>query len=89
MSAGSTLQLCIPLFRPVEVTRSKMEGGSLNTRVSRSSNSNSFPHAGTPQAALNFPCLAPDLISRSTTIQVPHFGQVTQEQRMRSAIAKL
>ena len=36
-----------------------------------------------------FPCLAPDLISRSTTIQVPHFGQVTQEQRMRSAMVKL
>src|SRR5580692_3805230 len=66
-----------------------MEGGSSNTRVSRSSNSNSFPHSGTPQVALNFPCLAPDLISRSTTIQVPHFGQVTQEHRMRSAMVKI
>jgi len=26
-------------------------------RVSRSSNSNSFPHSGTPQVALNFPLL--------------------------------
>jgi hypothetical protein len=73
------MELWIPQFRPIKVTAlegSKMEGGSSNTRVSRSSNSNSFPHSGTPQVALNFPCLAPDLISRSTTIQVPHLGQV-------------
>lgn len=57
------------------------------TRVSSSSNSNSFPHSGAGHLALNrsLPPLRSD--GSLTTTHVPHFGQLTHEQAIRSAMS--
>jgi hypothetical protein len=66
--------------------RSKRGRGSSKTCVSPASNSNSFPHSSTGQPTRNFSLLDPSAVGCVRTTQVPHFGQVTHEHAMRSAI---
>jgi hypothetical protein len=59
------------------------------TRVSLGSNSNSLPHSAAAQRARDFSLLSESWFSGRMTTQIPHFGQVTHEHTMRSAMRKL
>src|SRR5438067_1762763 len=69
--------------------RSKRGSGTSKTLVSLASNSNSFPHSGAGQLALNLSLPGPRSDDSFTTTHVPHFGQVTHGHAMRSAIPEL
>src|SRR5208283_603630 len=59
------------------------------TRVSLDSNSNSLPHSAAGQRARDFSLLSAIWLCGRMTTQIPHFGQVTHEHTMRSAMRKL
>jgi len=66
--------------------RSNRLMGNSKTLVSPTAKANSFPHSGDGQVVLTFSLFVSRVTSRSTTTQVPHLGQVTQEHTIRSDI---
>ena len=67
----------------------KRDRGTSKSRVSIASNSKSLPHSGTGHLALYFFLFTPPSVCCPTTTQAPHFGHVTHEHAMRSAIPRL
>lgn len=63
--------------------------GTSKTRVSSASNANSLPQSSAGQLALNLSLPTPRSGVCLITTQVPHFGQVTHEHAMRSAVRRL